>query len=370
MRVDRTLLVVLFCVVAAVAVAHQAGDAHFDFGVFYYAAHMVLEGARHALYDLPTQRAFQAQFHRPTELLFCHPPFVVIPFLAIVWLPIEIAFILWTIASLTLLVLCVRTLAKHAGLRYGNWPILLSLAFMPVASCLGHGQLSLVVLAAYVLTYSLWRQGHFFLGGVALSIAEFKFQLVVGFIAVLLVKRRWRELTGFAAASAAFLGISILITGVPGLLRYPAFLLHGGGDVGSEPDKMANWRGLLSLRSSDHPIAIAILSVLTILFAARLWQDLDIGFCAAVLATMLVSYHFGPQDLSLFLIPAFLATRIGFPKKKLLQLALAALFIPETLAIFGGYYALLAIPLALCLCWIWQRQRVIKPTEVAETTVT
>jgi hypothetical protein len=53
-RVDRTLLFVLSFVVAAVTAAHQAGDAHFDFGVFYYAAHIVLGGARHALYDLPT----------------------------------------------------------------------------------------------------------------------------------------------------------------------------------------------------------------------------------------------------------------------------------------------------------------------------
>jgi hypothetical protein len=367
--VDRTLLFVLFFLVAAVAAAHQAGDAHFDFGMFYYAAHMVLGGARHALYDLTVQRAFQAQFHRPAALLFCYPPFVLIPFLGIAVLPIEVAFIIWTIGSLALLVFSIRTLAQHAGLRHGNWPILLCLAFMPVASCLGHGQLSLLVLAAYALTYSLWRQGRSFLGGVVLAVATFKFQLVIGFVAVLLVKRKWRELLGFASGSAVFLVVSVLMTGIPGLLRYPVFLLQGGGDVGSEPDKMANWRGLLSLVGADHAFVIAVLSILTILFAARLWRDLDTGFSAAILAAMLVSCHFSPEDLSLFLIPGFLSTKIGFPKEHLLRLALLALLIPAILATFGGYFALLAIPLVLCLVWIRQ-QRANNSTEVARAAAT
>ncbi|MBV8808092.1 MAG: DUF2029 domain-containing protein [Acidobacteriaceae bacterium] len=144
-RVDRNLLVVLFLVLAGVALAHQVWDAHFDFGVFYYAAHVVLGGARHALYDLPTQWVFQVQFHRPVALLFYYPPFVLIPFIFLAGLPIEVAFIIWTALSLALLVSSVQTLVRHAGLRYGNWPILLSLVFIPVASCLGQGQLSLLV---------------------------------------------------------------------------------------------------------------------------------------------------------------------------------------------------------------------------------
>lgn len=351
-HVDRRLLAVLSLGVAAIAIAHQAGDAHFDFGVFYYAAHMVFEGARHALYDLPTQRAFQSQFHRPPELLFCYPPFVVIPFLCVARLPIEVAFIIWTAASLVLFTWSVRTLANSAGLRYGNWPVLVSLAFMPIASSLGHGQLSIFVLSAYVLTYLLWRQGRPFLGGLVLSIAEFKFQLVVGFVGVLLLKRKWRELLGFGTGTAVFVSLSILVSGVPELLRYPAFLLQGNGDIGSDLHKMACWRGLLSLVGADNAPLVAVLSVLTIIFAARLWRTLDTGFSAAILATILVSYHLSPEDLSLLLISGFLSMRVGLPKQQLLPFALSALLIPEIVAIFGGYYALLAIPVVLCLWWI------------------
>lgn len=351
-RVDGTLLVVLSFAAGAIAVAHQAGDAHFDFGVFYYAAHMVFEGARHALYDLPIQRAFQAQFHRPPELLFCYPPFVVIPFLCVAKLPIGAAFIIWTAVSLILFTWAVRTLANSAGLRYGNWPVLVSLAFMPVASSLGHGQLSILVLSAYVLTYLLWRQGRPILGGLVLSIAEFKFQLVVGFIGVLILKRKWRELLGLGAGTGVLIGLSALVSGLPELLRYPAFLLQGNGDAGSDLHKMACWRGLLSLVGADNVFLVAGLSVLTVVFAAWLWQTLDTGFSAAILAAILVSYHLSPEDLSLLLIPGFLAVRIGFPKENLAKLTLTALMIPEVVGIFGGCYAGLTLPIALSLCWM------------------
>lgn len=369
-RVDGKLLLLLLFVAAGVAVVHSVWDAHFDFGIFYYAAHMVLAGARHALYDLSTQRAFQAQFHRPVGLFFCHPPVALIPFIGIAKLPIEAAFIIWTAASLGLLIFSLRTLAHHAGLRYGNWPILLSLAFMPVAECLGNGQLALLLLSAYVLAYSLCRQGRLFLGGVALAVVTLKFQLVVGFAAVLLLKRKWRELLGFTTGSALLVAISALITGVPGLLRYPVFLWQGGPNSGAELEKMANWRGLLSLGGAGHALVVVAVSVLTILFAARLWRDLDTGFSAAIIAAMLVSYHFNLNDLSLFLIPAFLSVRIGLPKERLPQFALSALLIPAILAIFGGCYALLAIPLGLCLLWMWQQERADSFTEIAITEVT
>jgi len=360
-RVDRRLLFVLFFVLVAAAVMNQAGDAHLDFGIFYYAAHMVLDGSRHALYDLPAQQAFQAQFHRPAGMYFCHPPVTLLPFLAIAKLPAEAAFILWTVASLALLVFSVRTLAQYAGLQYGNWPLLLSLAFMPVTQCLQNGQLALVILSAYVVTYSLWRKERFFLGGVVLSIATLKFQFVLGFVAVLLLKRKWRELLGFSSGSVVLIAISAFITGLPGLLRYPVFLLHGGASYSEAEleqmakEQMANWRGLLSLVHADHAVFVAALSLLTVVLAALLWRDLDTGFSAAIIAAMLVSYHFNLNDVSLFLIPVFLSVNIGLRKKCLPRLALATLLIPAVVAAFGGYFAILAIPLALCLWWMLQR---------------
>lgn len=350
LRIEPGLLFFLVLVFAVLFVTHQAAEAHFDFGVFYYAARMVLDGSRHQLYDVGAQHAFQARFDRPFSQLFYYPPFVVLPFLAIARLPMLLAYSIWTAISLVLLIISVRILAIQASVDYGNWPILLSLAFMPVSSCLVHGQLSIVVLASYVSAYLLWREGRLFLGGVLLSVATFKFQLVIGFVAVLLVRRRWREIGGYATGAAFLLVTSVLITGVQPLLRYPAFIRQSEGGVGSEPANMANWRGFVTLLASDHVGWVIVLSLATVLWAARAWTSLEIGFSAALLAAMLVSYHFNPQDLTLSLIPFFLTRRAGLmPPQHLPLVAFFVLLAPMILEAIKAPFALLTIPLGIAL---------------------
>jgi hypothetical protein len=351
-RLDARLLVFLAALVPILTVIHAAGDRHFDFGVFYYAAHMVLDGSRHSLYDLGVQRAFQARFHRPPQLLFYYPPYALIPFLCIAVLPIELAFSLWTAASLIVLVWSIQLLAKASGVRYGNMPVLLSLAFAPVAANLANGQVSLMIVGVYVLTYALWRDERRFLGGAVLAIATFKFQLVLGFVAVLMLKRKWRELAGFSSGCALLFVLSVLVAGISWLRVYPVFLRYNEV-AGSEPRAMANWRGLMSLAGGNHLWLLAGLSVVTILWAAYAWTNLDRGFSSAVLATMLVSYHFHPQDLSLLLVPFFLSRKDGvLPASKLPMVAFLLLLLPMALAAVNAPYALLAIVLAAALVWI------------------
>jgi hypothetical protein len=314
---------------------------------------MVIGGSRHSLYDLSAQHAFQARFHRPPSQLFYYPPYALIPFLEVAKLPILWAFSLWTALSLLLVVPSVRILASQTGIAYGNWPLLLSIAFMPVALNLAHGQLSILVLAAYVFTHRLWQKGRLFLGGVVLVFAALKFQLVIGFVLVLLLKRKWRELAGFAIGSAILLALSILITGTPSLMAYPGFVQHSEGGIGSEPGNMANWRGLLSLFGPHHIAWLLVLSILTVLYAARAWRSLDRGFSAAVLATMLVSYHLNPQDLSLSLLPFFLTVKARIlPPSRIPLCAFFVLFAPIGLAAVGASYAWLAVLLAAALGWI------------------
>src|SRR5262249_47066755 len=80
------------------------------------------------------------------------------------------------------------------------------------------------------------------------------------------------------------------------------------------PIRMASVRGLLdnllvlstSKRVSD--IAIAVVSLALVVFAARRWKtasrtDFDLGFALCVIVTVLVSYHTLAYDLSLLLLP-------------------------------------------------------------------
>jgi len=309
-RVSAPLVGFIGFIVVVFLGVHQHLEPQFDFGVFYFAGHMITDGARHDLYSFAAQNLYQIRFHRPPDTLFRNPPIALIPILPLTLLPAPAAFVVWTAISIMLLVVSLKILEKETDLHFGNWPILLGLLFVPVLDSLLHGQFTLFIVFVYVLTYSQWKKGNFALGGAILALAEMKFQLVLGFVAILLLKRKWRELAGFTGMSTLLVAISVGMTGLRSLETYPHFVLHSDPPL-SELSHMANWQGLLSLVGKNDSIWVVLLSVGTVIWAARAWTSLDRGFCAAVLASMLVSYHLTPQDVSLAIVPFYLSVNAG-----------------------------------------------------------
>src|ERR1700721_2289060 len=364
-HLNGSLLAFLALVLAIFLAVHQRLEACYDFGIFYYAAHMVLDGSRHALYDIGAQHAFQIQYPRPPDTLFRNPPFALIPILPLAKLPMAVACSVWTALSFVLLCLSLKILETETHLFFGNWPIMLSLAFAPVLASFLHGQFSLMVVASYAIAYALWRRGKLTLGGAVLAIATIKFQLVIGFVAVLFLRRRWRELAGFACGSGVLLLLSIWMVGIPSLLTYPKFVLHSDTPL-SELPHMANWQGLLTLNGINHLALLIPLSIGTIAWAAWSWQDLDRGFAAATLAAMLVSFHLTPQDMSLALVPFYLSVSTGVLARARVQ-AFVGLSIVITMAmvIIHVPLAFLAIPLAAAFWWISTEP--VKRASIAET---
>jgi len=357
LQIDLPLLVILVFVFAVFLAIHIRFESHYDFGVFYYASHMILEGSRHSLYDIRAQHAFQLQYHRPFDTLFRNPPFALLPILPLAKLPIAVAFSVWTLASFALLFLSLKILESETQLFFGNWPVLLSLAFAPVMASFLHGQFSLIVVACYAAVYALWRRGKLTLGGLVLSVATVKFQLVIGLVAVLLLRRRWRELAGFACGSGALALLSLWMVGFPLLLLYPGFVLHSDTPI-SELPHMANWQGLLSINGINYPTLLLVLSVGTVALAAWAWKDLERGFAAATLAAMLVSYHLTPQDLSLVLVPFYLGLRAGaLSWARLPFLVGFSIVVPIAMVIVHAPLAFLAIPLIAAFLWITTEPR-------------
>jgi hypothetical protein len=352
LRANASLLVFLACILAIFTAVHQYLEQQFDFGVFYYAAHMVLDGSRHALYDLNTQHAFQALFHRPPDTLFRNPPIALLPILPLAKLPIVAAFAIWTAVSFALLFFSLKILQDETGISYGNWPVLLSLAFAPVLSNFLHGQFSLIIVAVYAATYALWRRGRLFLGGLVLAIATIKFQTVIGFVLILTIRRRGKELAGFFTGSAVMLAVSIWMVGPRALISYPYFVLHSDTPL-SELPHMANWQGLLAILGIGNPAWLIVLSLATVAYAASVWKDLDHGFAAAMLAAMLASFHLTPQDLSLCLVPFYLAIRTGaLPKARVPAFTLCSILGTLAMVAMHAPLALLALPLSLAMYWI------------------
>jgi hypothetical protein len=334
-------------------VVHRPNAVRFDFGIFYSAAQMVLDGARHALYDLDAQRTFLARFHPESNLPYRNPPFALLPILCLAKLPELAAYTIWISASLALLYLSFKVLAVETGVFFENWPILLSLLYLPLISCMLHGQYSCVVLVCYVFAYAQWKKGRTFVGGAILSIATLKFQLVVGFVAVLVLKRKWREIAGFVSGCAVLFIISAWITGFHELLAYPNFLLHNEPSLSNEFRTMANWKGLLTIFGIySMPLELA-LSATTVIWAAWTWKDLDRGFAAAVLAAMLVSNHLCLQDVTLTILPVYLGVKAAaLPRRFIAGVALFLCFLPWALVFMNAPFALLGVPSIMALCWL------------------
>lgn len=254
----------------------------------------------------------------------------------------------------------VKTFERETGLHFGNWPILLCVLFVPVLDCLLHGQYSVLIVMFYALAYSQLRKGHSFWGGALLGLATLKFQLVLGFVPIFLLKRKWRELAGFSASTAVLVALSLMMTGLQALHQYPNFALHAELPVNELPHK-ANWQGLLSFINQQGSIWVALLSVVTIIWAAHAWTNLDRGFCAATLATMLVSYHITPQDLSLAIVPFFVAVNAGIlPRERVPIYTAVGMGILLLFMMVQIPMALFAIVLAACLAWVGTRRSQIR----------
>jgi len=351
-QINAGLMLFLAMVLLIVFAVHQHLEQQFDFGVFYYAAHMIVDGRGHDLYSFATQHLYQLRYHRPPDTLFRYPPIALLPILPLTILPTPIAFAVWTAACMGFFIVSIKIFERETGLRFGNWPVLLGLLFVPVLDCLLHGQYSILIVMFYALAYRQMRKGHGFWGGALLGLATLKFQLVLGFVPIFLIKRKWRELAGFSASTAILVAISLGITGLQALHSYPNFALHAELPVNELPHK-ANWQGLLSLVGQESSIWVALLSLATIIWAARAWTNLERGFCAATLGAMLVSYHITPQDLSLAIVPFFVAVNAGIlPRKRVPLFAAVGMGILLVFMMAQIPMALFAIVLAASLVWV------------------
>ena len=304
-----------------------------DFPDFYCAARMLAAGHGHQLYDADLQRQYQARYAKRVGTLYIHPPFEAVADLAVAWLPLRYAYLLWSLLNLTFLVVGVRRLRKE--ILPWDWRLLLvaSLTFVPTLLCFLQGQDSLLLLLLVVLAFVALRRGHGFAAGCWLGLGLFKFQFALPLALVLVVTQsrnvRTGLVKGFSVAAVALAGVSAAISGWSVFLIYPKFLLHLKTQpfAGVVPQAMANFRGLIHLffrsnQSSGAVISLSILCASALIMTLSGWKkvapnnkdEFDLAFANTVLFALLVSYHLNPHDLSLLLLPIALLFRRVFER--------------------------------------------------------
>ena len=108
---------------------------------------------------LEVQHQYQARYSGRIGTLYIHPPFEAVLYLAVAWLPLRYAYLLWSWLSLAFLTVGTRRLAKKLPLPW-DWRVLLaaSLTFVPLLLCLLQGQDSLLLLLLVVLAFTALRR--------------------------------------------------------------------------------------------------------------------------------------------------------------------------------------------------------------------
>jgi hypothetical protein len=363
-----------------------------DFSEFYGAAQMVRQGHGKDLYDLDLQAEFQSRV-AAVHAVYLRPPFETLLFVPLTYVSYRTAYTLWTLANVAFLALAAFLIESRTGIALAiaqytriraDWGLILVifLTFAPTTTCLLLGQDSILMLLIYVSVFVLMREGADFRAGCLLACGLFKFHLVVPFAAILLFRRKWAALGGFAAIASGLVVLSVAISGPRILREYPRVLFFDSTHrqmMGFHPDFTPNIHGFLYLIAKNVLSAsllgclVALFSLLALCWAAKNWRNDRFGFSfsGSLVATLLASYHLYNYDLVLVLLPVAVVCGelaqsghllSGTP---LLTSTLLALFVPPVhfVLVTNGIYALMFVPILLLFFVIVRLNRADSPDE-------
>jgi hypothetical protein len=368
------VLLVLTLLVAFVILSFRQRINDLDFSEYYAAGQIVRQHQGRQLYDLKLQLAFQLKLAQP-HVFYNHPPFEALLFVPFTFLGYRAAYTAWVLLSVGLLIgaaviIELNTNVLSALSRYTRIQadfglmLLLLMTFAPLTTCLLLGQDSLLLLLIYTLTFVLLRRGDEFWSGCVLAGGLFKFHLIMPFVLILVLRQKWSFVKGVALVGALLILLSIAVSGPAVLIGYPRFLLLNPiyqQVAGFAQEYMPNIRGLVHLLLNGratvlNAVLVGVGSGAVIWFTAKRWNDQRFGlsFSAAILSTLLASYHLYNYDLTLLLLPISivcgeLAGQARSLFRPMLLVALIALFVPPLhhLLLLRGVYALMFVPIMM-----------------------
>ena len=347
-----------------------------SFMAMYAAGRIVRVGHGSRLYDLAEQtRAEDAISKRPSLVAIVHPPFEALFFAPLAKLSYTKAYLVWGVINIVLWMLFAYLARSFAPvprqtLRY----MLLCFAFFPLWVILFDGQTTLVLLNLYFLVYLSLKRQNDFRAGAFLGLGLFKFQLVLPFALICLLRGKWRMMAGFAAAALLLGALSIVAVGPSGVISYVTFLesiVRHPADPAHYailPSYMASVRGILSALLAGHVapawihVAIGLVSGLLIIFTAEVWRRRErheadsspgMAFAAALAVTLMTAFHLYPYDLSLLLLATLLT--IGSPEcsrrkpwRTLLYVSIGIFYLQPLYLLLGHWNRLYLFFLPLC----------------------
>ena len=297
-----------------------------DFPVFYANAEMVREGQASRLYDYDAENSFVLRVSSVTRPPNIHFPYENLIFLPFAYFRFGVAFVLWTLFSVGMLV-GAALLMREFQPGGSSFPLTLLtvLAFFPVWDCLLQGQDSILLLFLFTLSFWLWRRGQEDVAGFVLAIGLFRPQLVLPFVLVAFLGGKWKFVRGFVPGAACVVALSTWVVGLHGMAAYVRVLISLGTEGSAStlekqwrvwPGLMPTLRGLLWILPSWVPASIRNLLLLSGTFGALLWAakrmrsaryGARFNLALGIATVSLVSFHSYIHDFSLMIIPLLIA---------------------------------------------------------------
>lgn len=326
----RSLLIALLCAMAAVNLVAFWNvwplivSGHSDFVSYYAAGKMLGSGQGGQLFDEAAQFETQSQFSafvraRQQPFPYIHPPFEALLFEPLSYLSYLAAFKVWLAINLLLLGVIGYSLRHEIRvLQWVPWAswVILPFAIFPFIFLFAQGQDDVLVLCLLVLCFLAIRRQSLFKAGIWLGLASFRPQFALPLLLIFTVSGAWRVTAGFFLSGVGLLLISAGVFGWRELARYPNHLFYSeqiSNPHGVLLRAMPNLHGLLSglfpngMATATLVVSSVVVVSLAVWWWRRCWRsDLELAFSLAIVATLLVSYHSFPHDLTLLVLPLLL----------------------------------------------------------------
>lgn len=305
-----------------------------DFIGLYTSGDILRRGNGKNLYHLNVQYKEESKFLSKGKFFpLDHPPFEAWLLMPLTLLPYRQAYLVWGILNLALLAL-ILSLLRYTGYRLEGENLLAWVAawFLPVAEAVAIGQDSIFLAMVLLLAFLAFKKRHDFLAGLALGAGLYRFEIILPFVFIFLLRKRGKVLAGFFTACAAAFLASLGMVGWGGLHDYLGVLLAVGRTGGSQANGvflslMPSLRAaLVVLLGGKLPAFELFLIVITgslFLVGWSAWRftslpqpedrAFDLQFCLAIIAALLASYHLYGHELTPLILVAFVA--LGYERE-------------------------------------------------------
>ncbi|MBV9282118.1 MAG: DUF2029 domain-containing protein [Chloroflexi bacterium] len=331
-----------------------------DFIQYYSISQLILGGHGGAIYDFLRLSHVEARLVYPLTLQngvlpYLYPPYFALIVAPLAKLPYSAAYLIWLLVNCAVLLATLFALERCGllGRRAATAARLASICSLPVVMTLALGQVSILICALLTLSYCASRNGREELAGVALALALIKPPYVLPVLVVLVAQRRWRSPAAFAltcvvllAAPIPLLGASIdtiyahllaAVTGWQGQATGVAYHHVMIAEATYDPHLNNSFAGLSQLLLSGAGSKVVFYGLSAAALAALAWcawrsAGIDLPFALSVVVATLNKPHVLTHDLTLLLIPVWVALRYRSSGPSRLGWLLAACYAAVTVS--------------------------------------